>query len=116
MPGQKAGRRASIVAGGGGAPSANLYNSGTFGKTYTLGRLLGEGAFGRVYQCTHNESHDQVAVKMVPTNQKDFKEAAIGECEDWRSFTFKEREDGALDITYLQKEEDHSEELHRLRL
>jgi hypothetical protein len=77
MPGQKAGRRASIVAGGGGAPSANLYNSGTFGKTYTLGRLLGEGAFGRVYQCTHNESHDQVAVKMVPTNQKDFKEADL---------------------------------------
>ena len=63
--------------GGSSGASSHLYNSGTFGKTYTMGRMLGEGTFGRVYQCTHNESHRQVAVKMVPTNQKHFKEADL---------------------------------------
>lgn len=69
-------RRSSVGVGSGG-PCAHLYNSGTFGKTYAIGRLLGEGTFGRVYQCTHNQSNRQVAVKMVPTNQKHFKESDL---------------------------------------
>ncbi len=67
------GKRGSSSSGA----SSHLYNSGAFGKTYTMGRMLGEGTFGRVYQCTHNESQRQVAVKMVPTNQKHFKEADL---------------------------------------
>ena len=58
-------------------PPDALYNSGTFGKSYVLGRLLGEGKFGRVFQCTHSETGLVRAVKIVPTNQKGFQEADL---------------------------------------
>lgn len=70
-------RQSSIAAAAAAGSAGRLYNAGSFGKTYTLGRMLGEGAFGRVYQCTHNETHSMVAVKMVPTNQQGFKEVDL---------------------------------------
>ena len=74
-PAKRGGGGGSSSSSSGG--SSHLFNSDTFGKKYSMGRLLGEGTFGRVYQCTHNDTHRQVAVKMVPTNQKHFSEADL---------------------------------------
>eukprot|EP01048_Picozoa_sp_COSAG05_P008519 COSAG05_NODE_651_length_8095_cov_17.048572_3_plen_350_part_00 len=48
-------------------------NTEEFQKLYTLGGLLGEGGFGRVYRCTHKKTGLVFAVKMIPNNQKGFK-------------------------------------------
>ena len=48
-------------------------NTEEFAKLYTLGVLLGEGGFGRVYRCTHKKTGLVFAAKMIPTNQNGFK-------------------------------------------
>ena len=49
--------------------SAQDFTSGrkneTFENVYTLGRMLGEGAFGEVFACTHKMSGTERAVKII---------------------------------------------------
>lgn len=42
----------------------------TLESTYRLGKLLGEGGFGEVYACTHKESGDKRAVKVMEKSTK----------------------------------------------
>ena len=49
---------------------------GTLRDTYKIGKVLGEGAFGEVRLCTHRESGDKRAVKVLRKDAMDEEETA----------------------------------------
>jgi serine/threonine protein kinase len=46
-------------------------SAGTLRDTYKIGKVLGEGAFGEVRLCTHRETKEKRAVKVLKKESMD---------------------------------------------